>query len=208
MELIKRHALLLVFNLAYILGFGAYFLVAGNYEFVWYVVVMLVLLALVGATLRVSRLPDYLLWLLSLWGLAHMAGGGVQIGEHVLYAQVFIPFVTDGEFSILKYDQLVHTYGFGVAAIAVHFLLSRKARGYLSAFWLSVVSILAAMGLGVVNEIVEFIAVLFAPEQGVGGYFNIALDLVFNTAGAILAMLIISTLGKNDEGGVPERSAD
>lgn len=202
MELIRRHALLLVFNLAYILGFGAYFLITGNYEFVWYVVVMLMLLGLIGGTLRISHLPNHILWLLSLWGFAHMAGGGIRLGEHVLYAQMLIPFITEGEFSILKYDQFVHMYGFGVAAVAVHFLLSRKIYGYISALWLSITSILVAMGLGVINEMIEFAAVLASPSTGVGGYFNTSLDLVFNTIGAVIAIGILAVLGRHTKGGV------
>ena len=190
MGLSKQHLLLLGFNLAYLAGFSLYFLVTKNYEFIWYVFVLLLLLLLVWSTLKISHLPNYLLWLLSLWGLLHMAGGGVQIGDRVLYAHLLIPFVSDGDFSILKYDQLVHMYGFGVGTIASYFLLAQKIHGYIRHFWLSVVAILIGMGLGVVNEIVEFVAVVAVPENGVGGYFNISLDLVFNTIGAIAAMLI------------------
>ena len=50
---------------------------------------------------------------------------------------------------------------------------------------------LAAMGLGAVNEIIEFLAVLSVPETNVGGYVNTALDLVFNAGGAVSAMLIV-----------------
>jgi hypothetical protein len=199
MELLKRHATLLIFNLAYIVGFGTYFLMTGNYEFLWYVAVMLVLMVLIGTTLRISHLPNHILWMLSAWGLLHMAGGGVRIGDHVLYAQMLIPFVTEGEFSILKYDQFVHMYGFGVAAVAVHFLLSRKIYGYISAFWLSATSVLVAMGLGVINEMIEFSAVLASPSTGVGGYFNTSLDLVFNTIGAIVAMGILAYFGKHEK---------
>jgi hypothetical protein len=51
---------------------------------------------------------------------------------------------------------------------------------------------LAAMGLGAVNEIIEFIAVLSVPDTNVGGYLNTALDLVFNAAGAIIAMVLVA----------------
>jgi hypothetical protein len=43
---------------------------------------------------------------------------------------------------------------------------------------------IAGMGLGALNEIVEFIAVLTLPETGVGGYVNTSLDLTANTIGA------------------------
>ncbi len=49
---------------------------------------------------------------------------------------------------------------------------------------------LGAMGLGAVNEMVEFTAVLIVPDTNVGGYSNTALDLVFNAIGAVSAMLL------------------
>ena len=48
------------------------------------------------------------------------------------------------------------------------------------------------MGLGALNEIVEFTAVLTVPNTNVGGYYNTALDLVFNGAGAACAMIAIA----------------
>jgi hypothetical protein len=52
------------------------------------------------------------------------------------------------------------------------------------------------MGLGAVNEIIEFIAVLSVPDTNVGGYYNTALDLVFNGAGAVIAMVIVALAGR------------
>ena len=53
---------------------------------------------------------------------------------------------------------------------------------------LSIVIIMAGLGVGALNEIVEFTAVVLAPETGVGGYNNTSLDLVSDLIGAILAM--------------------
>ena len=50
------------------------------------------------------------------------------------------------------------------------------------------IAILGAIGLGAVNEIIEFISVLLFPGNGVGGYVNNAIDLVFNTLGAVIAI--------------------
>jgi len=47
------------------------------------------------------------------------------------------------------------------------------------------------MGAGALNEIVEFVATVLVPETNVGGYYNTALDLVFNAAGALVAGLYI-----------------
>src|SRR3989344_3688320 len=140
----------------YILGFGAYFMLQGNGEFVWYVFVMVAIYLLVTLTIRRSKFPVPLLWALSFWGLLRMLGGGVHIGDHVLYAQHLIPIVGQGEFFILKFDQVVHFYGFGVATAVLYHLL----KPYLTATvnWKVVYPLLVAggMGLGALNEIVEF----------------------------------------------------
>ena len=52
-------------------------------------------------------------------------------------------------------------------------------------------SLIGAMGLGAVNEIIEFSAVLMLPDTNVGGYYNTALDLCFNGLGAVVAVLVI-----------------
>jgi putative membrane protein len=52
------------------------------------------------------------------------------------------------------------------------------------------------MGLGALNEIVEFAAVVASPSTGVGGYYNTALDLVFNGLGATLAVIGAALIGK------------
>ena len=45
----------LIFTLAYITGFAIWFFGRGNYEFIWYIITMLALIALVGATLNRSK---------------------------------------------------------------------------------------------------------------------------------------------------------
>ena len=49
----------------------------------------------------------------------------------------------------------------------------------------------AGMGFGALNEVVEFVVTLLVPDNNVGGYFNTAMDLVFNMLGAILAAVLI-----------------
>jgi len=184
------------FTAIYMAGFAAWFLSRGNSEFVWYILTMLVLIGLVFAMARQARFPPALLWALSLWGLAHMAGGGVPAGDGVLYGVQLLPLGGEGELRILKYDQLIHAYGFGVTAwmlwhlLSVHFPALRGTRTIL------VYPALASMGLGAANEIVEFAAVLIFPETGVGGYFNTALDLVFNALGAAVAMTAVGFAGR------------
>ena len=51
------------------------------------------------------------------------------------------------------------------------------------------------MGLGALNEIIEFFAVLNLSNTNVGGYFNTGWDLVANLVGCLIASLIIAVRG-------------
>ena len=184
-----------LFTLAYVLGFTIWFLSIGNFEFIVYIVTMAILIGLVAFSLRVAEYPAAMLWALTVWGLAHMAGGGVPVNGSVLYNLHLIPVVETTQYFILKYDQVVHAYGFGVTAWLLHHLMTRhfpETRGTKTAY---VFSALGAMGLGAANEIIEFSAVLLVPDTNVGGYYNTALDLCFNAMGAIVAMVLVRMFG-------------
>jgi len=189
----KKEWALILFNLAYIFAFTAYYISIKNYEFLWYVAVLVFFFGLILATLHRSKFDSVILWGLSLWGLLHMAGGGVKVGESVLYAMPLIPLVEIGDTFILKYDQFVHFFGFAVATLVVFHLLRPYLNGNINRKVVYAIIIAAGMGLGALNEIVEFAAVVTFPETGVGGYYNTALDLVFNTFGAIAAIIFIHT---------------
>jgi hypothetical protein len=125
---------------------------------------------------------------LSVWGFVHMAGGVVPSPadpERVLYA--WRPIA-----ALPRYDQFVHAYGFGVATLACWQGLRRSLRRDLTpSIGLCFLCALMGMGLGAINEIVEFIATHLDSEHGVGGYENTAWDLVANAAGAGLAAILI-----------------
>jgi uncharacterized membrane protein YjdF len=185
-----------LFTSAYVAIFTAWFFSIGNYEFIVYVLTMLGLMALIGFSLGKAEYPPAILWGLSLWGLMHMAGGGVPVNGSVLYNLVLIPIATVDDSVILKYDQFVHAFGFGVTAWLLHHLLTRHfpdTRGTATALAFPA---LAAMGLGAVNEMIEFTAVLLVPDTNVGGYTNTALDLVFNALGAVIAVTWIGLRGR------------
>ncbi|NNF23806.1 MAG: hypothetical protein HKN63_03230 [Rhodobacteraceae bacterium] len=181
-------------TLAYIAGFTVWFLSIGNYEFIFYVLTMLGLMLLVGLSLQAAAFPLPMLWALSIWGLLHMAGGGIPANGAVLYNLVIAPIYNSEEIVILKYDQAVHAYGFGVTAWLLHHLLTRhfpEAAGTATAL---VYPALGAMGLGAANEMIEFTAVLLVPDTNVGGYTNTALDLCFNALGAVVAVIVLAFL--------------
>jgi uncharacterized membrane protein YjdF len=116
----------LIITLAYIGAGALYFTREGNGEFFWYIGTMLVIVAFVVATIGKSSLPIWLLSLLSLWGLLHFLGGGLAVGNGVLYSYVVFPIWLDGDFTVLRYDQVVHFYGFGLVALVIYYLLRRS----------------------------------------------------------------------------------
>jgi uncharacterized membrane protein YjdF len=194
MRLSRGEWTVLLFNLFYIASFLTYFLLVSNREFVGYIITMLGLLAAVALVHRSAKFPLSILWALSGWGIAHMAGGGIQVNGSVLYNLMLVPIGGDGELRILRYDQVVHFYGFAVTAWLLWHLLRTLFQELRGTRTIYIFSALASMGLGAVNEIVEFTAVLLVPNTNVGGYFNTALDLVFNAAGAVSAMAICAII--------------
>jgi uncharacterized membrane protein YjdF len=168
-----------------------------NREFVFYIAVMLVLIAVMAAVHRAVRLSAPLLWAFSIWGLLHMAGGLLTLpeglpyeGPHaVLYSFWLIP-------ERLKYDQIVHAYGFGITTwLCWHALSSSLRRRYgvnpAPTAGLLTLCAAAGMGFGALNEVIEFAAVLSLPDTNVGGYENTGWDLVANLVGAVVAALLL-----------------
>ncbi len=184
------HIILLIINICLLLGFGYSFLLRKNYEFVIYVGVIILFLFLVSITFfRVAYSTATLLGL-TIWSLMHMAGGGVFIKDVRLYDIILIPL--SQTYPILRYDQVVHVFGFAIATLAMFELIRPLLKENLRHFVaLSIVIIMAGLGVGAFNEIVEALVAAALPQSGVGGYVNTALDLISDFIGAILAMLFI-----------------
>ena len=175
------------FSALYLVAGSVWFLGTANSEFVIYVLVIVVLL---GGVLRAQRTvawPTWMLWGFSLWGLMHVLGGAVEIGDHVLFAQRLVPLVDrGGDFYVLKYDQVVHGYLYGLVAVMTHHVLRHvfRIRGHDAA--VAVSAVLIALGISSLNELMEFLISL-TMANGVGGYDNTMLDFVFNFSGSVLA---------------------
>ena len=97
---------------------------------------------------------------------------------------------------LLKYDQIVHAYGFGVTTwICWHAirtsLRSPDVAEPTPTLGLMTLAAAAGMGFGALNEVIEFIAVLTIPNTNVGGYENTGWDLVANLIGCLIAALMI-----------------
>lgn len=188
------------FTAFYIVTAGVAALSLGNQEFLFYIVVMIVLMLVVWIVHRSVSLSKPLLWALSLWGLAHMAGGLIPLpaswpidGDiRVLYSLWLVP-------DRLKYDQIVHAYGFGVATWVcwhgIRAAITSRGGEAVPTLGLMVLAATAGMGLGALNELIEFAATLLVPETNVGGYLNTGWDLVANFVGAASAATVIGLRG-------------
>lgn len=188
---------LLLVNALNVLGFGTYYMRAFNYEFVAYAVTIVVVVGMLYATLGITRFPTYLIVGVTIWGLLHMMGGSIPTRDGVLYAYRIAPIYDGGgDFYILKMDQVVHAFLYGVVGLMFLHLLRevvgiRSHRGFIA-----FVAIFAAAGFSITNEIVEFLATVSLPETGVGGYENTVLDLIFNLGGAAVAVAVHSLVGR------------
>lgn len=197
-SLLSRQPLLsIVTSLYMVAGIGVSF-ATRNWEFLGYMAQMTILIALIMWADRRARFSAGVLWGLSLWGIMHLCGGIVPVpremaevaqgpgGRAVLYGLWIIPP------NILKYDNIVHAWGFFITTLACWQALRRwlipDERPTLAFF---VVLACAGMGLGSINEIIEFAATRFLKETGVGGYVNNSIDLIYNAIGSLIAAGIV-----------------
>ena len=193
----------LAFTLAYLVAAVIGALATGNSEFILYIGIMAVLIGVIAFVHYRVNLMLATLWALTGWGAAHMAGGLVPVPEswpingdiRVLYSLWLIP-------ERLKYDQVLHAYGFGVTtwvcwqglrSVLVRFGPARPT------FGLMVLCAAAGMGFGALNEVIEFTATLLVPETNVGGYVNTGWDLVSNLTGTVIAATLIVLTGRGSE---------
>ena len=180
--------LLLFFTAVYIVAAIIYVLKEGSAEFLIYVGIFIVLF-LVGFYISIRyELPIWMMWLISILGALHLAGGWVIVRGDVLYNFVLIPIPNWTGLTIWKYDQLVHPYGAAVVALISYTLLAKKT----SLKWIALfaTAFMIGNGAGAINEVTEFITKITVPHTDVGGYYNTALDLFFNMMGSFVGSLL------------------
>ena len=163
-------------------------LFAGNSEFLIYAVVTVALVALLHWSDSYYQYRTWVLWLFDIWIVLHILGGLYEVSDGVvLYSLVLIDIVGE-PYLILKYDQLVHAYCYFVIALLLARVLRRSSPAEMSFGLFAMITVLAATGVGALNEVVEFIAVVTVPDTNVGGYENTVIDIIANLIGAMLAM--------------------
>jgi uncharacterized membrane protein YjdF len=172
-------------------------LVRGSRELPLYLGLMAVLVPLIWLVHRKQPLTRSLMWAFSAWGFLHMAGGlwpepphGFQPGDDsLLYNWWLIP-------GRLRYDHVVHAFGFGTCAWFCWHLLSQSLKRSDGTPLRPTAGVLAVcvgfgLGLGALNETVEFITTRLRPGTNIGDFENTGWDLVANLAGALVAVAII-----------------
>ncbi|HVM02557.1 MAG TPA: hypothetical protein VM263_07785 [Acidimicrobiales bacterium] len=165
-------------------GFGAYGAATGAPSTAAYLVAVSALAATL-LSLRRRPLPSPLAYGLAALAAAHLAGGLVGVGDGVLYNASY-------RTAVLQYDHLVHSSAVFVGTLTVWTVLSgRRGGGATVAVW-----VLAGLGLGALNEMVEFLATLAHGGSAVGGYRNTGWDLVSNVVGAGAAGAVLARRGR------------
>lgn len=188
MLLTRRERPILIANLAYVPPFTLVSLLDLNFEFVLYVGVILLVGGLILWKQQTIRFDRGILWGLTIWGFLHLAGGNIPVGESVLYNLTLAPVLPE-PYHVLRYDQVVHVFGFGVATLVCHHLLTPYLRDEIPRWrTLAILVVLMGSGVGAINEIIEFIVTVAVPDTNVGGYENMAIDLVCNLLGGTLAV--------------------
>lgn len=182
-KITKTQIWIFILTIIYVLAFAVYYLINKNYEFIIYIGVLVFFITLIIAFHLKFNFTTGSLLGISIWGLMHMAGGSLYFNGIRLYDLWLLP--------ILKYDQFVHFYCYIFVILLVYQILKNYINEKKNGFVISVFLVLIGMGIGSLNEIIEFSAVLFLSKTGVGDYFNTSWDLVFNTLGALVAVIYI-----------------
>jgi uncharacterized membrane protein YjdF len=185
----RKSVLALLFTGCYLLFFGVYAIFRSNIEFVYYgAVIFIVFLLLVKYRKRLQISFSSVMGL-SIVELAHILGGNIVINNIRLYDIWLID-------NVFRYDNFVHI----IAPVVVALVLFEMLKHYLhekilyNRTILCCLIILMVCGIGALNEVMEFGAVIFFDAKDrVGDYTNNAFDLVYNLLGSIIGAVYIIT---------------
>ncbi|MCA1841888.1 MAG: hypothetical protein LC792_01605 [Actinobacteria bacterium] len=168
-----------------LVGFGAHGFAQHEPSTVGYLFSVLVVAGGV-AGFRRDPLPGWLALALAGLAIGHLAGGLVTVGGDVLYN-------AHPPLHIFQYDHVFHASASGIAAVVVWRYLSPQLTSAAGAI---LVACLGGLGIGAINELIEFLATLAHHGSHVGGYRNTGWDLLSNTVGTAAAMLTVPLWGR------------
>jgi uncharacterized membrane protein YjdF len=172
-------------------GFCIYGFATGSPSTAGYVFSVLVIGAAI-AWLRRAVLPDLLAIALAIAAIVHLAGGLINVGQNVLYNASVGPYIKALGTHVLQYDHAAHAYVSFVTAVACWVILAAPHAAAHHRRELVILAVGAALGLGALNEVVEFFATLAHHGARAGGYWNTGWDLACNVIGAGAAGFVIA----------------
>jgi hypothetical protein len=175
-------------------GFAVYGVIADVRSTFVYVASVVLIAGLIG-WVRTTPLPGALVIALALDATAHMAGGLINVGDDVLYNGSIGPRVHALHTHVLQYDHLVHATGSMLATLTLWVLLARPLVNGTRIGPLLALCVLGGLGIGAINETIEYIATISHHAAHIGGYDNTGWDLISNTVGASIAAVVIRRSG-------------
>ena len=166
--------ILVLFALEMILLFSSKIELA-QYNF--QLILVFILFYFLSTNFKVNR--KYLFGLV-LVGILNFMGGLIFIEGVRLY---------DSSLGFLKWDLMIHFIGLFFATLITYEILGELLKGKKNL--LLAIAIFVAMGFGALFEVSELLGILLLNNQGVGDYFNNAMDLLVNFIGSVVAGIYI-----------------
>ena len=191
--IVRHHTGLTGFFFLYFLPLLAYGFAKGNDQAPFYAVFIAIGAFVVVRLHTRFGLSRLVLWSLASWGLAHMVGGLVEFGGEVIYEHS----LGAGE---LRFDKVVHFFGFGSATLAAYEVLRNSVATEARSRSVAIAALFVGLGVGAINETIEFVITLLPGESNVGGFSNTGWDLVANAAGAVVAASLAPAAERNGAG--------
>jgi hypothetical protein len=182
-------------NVVVLCGFTVFFLIKANYEFLIYAVTLGVAIYLIERTDKVFHYSRLAKVGFGVWLLLHLSGGSFYINGERVYDTMLISILGE-PYHIFKFDQAIHMFCYFVITLFLYSMVVYISADRASRIVTLVIVGLASMGVSALNEIIEFSAVVFFNSQGVGGYYNNSLDLVFNLIGILAAVVVAGKVWK------------
>jgi hypothetical protein len=143
-----------------------------------YAATLPLLICLVVVANHHVRFSSGVLWGFVAWEFAHMAGGLIPFEEHHILYNV------DWGIPLIRWDRLVHAFGFGLATAASwQAIRCILPPGHGATPGVALLAALCGLGLGALIEVLEFLMTLVIPTN-VGEYVDTGWDLVFDLIGA------------------------
>src|SRR4051812_4757903 len=185
---------------AAIAGFAVYGYATHAKSTTGYLFSVVILGALVWRVRRVP-LPGALVIALAVDAALHLAGGLVSVGDDVLYNASIGPRIASLNTHLLQYDHFVHAFGAFLATLTLWVLLAPPTASAIDRRNVMVLCFIAGLGIGAINEVIEFLATKAHSAAHIGGYDNTGWDLVSNTIGALAAVPLMRRIPRGSTEG-------